>query len=226
MKIKKYTGFLLLLGILFIAGCAKDNLKAPTLLISGNVVGGGGPVGVRSTGVAFEIWQHGYQLFTKIPLPIDENGKFSALLYAGDYLFVRSKGAGPWVDASDSIAVSVHDNMTFDIPVDPYFVVSNVSFVKNGTNVDATFTVKSVNTTKALELVRLYIGPNIIIDQNNNSANVQALAAAVAVGQPIKLTVAIPASIATQDYIFARVGVKTIGIAELMYSTPQKVALK
>jgi hypothetical protein len=76
-----------------------------------------------------------------------------------------------------------------------------------------------------LELVKIYIGPNYILDQNNNSANVQR-AAPVDVTQPVSLTVAIPATIASQDFIYARVGVKTVGINEYMYSTSEKVLLK
>jgi len=226
MKIKNYIYSIFILSALLIIGCAKDNLKAPTLIVSGHVVGAGVPIGTRSGGVTFEVWQHGYQLFTKIPLPIDENGKFSAQLYEGNYLFVRAKGAGPWVDVPDSIAVAVHGNMTFDIPVDPYFIVTNVTCVKNGANVDATFTIQRVNTAIGMELVKLYIGPNLIIDQNNNSANISAAAAAVNITQPVKLSVVIPAAIASQDYIYARVGVKTLGIAEYMYSVPIVVPLK
>jgi hypothetical protein len=226
MKISTYLYSIFAAGLILAAGCAKDNFKAPESKLTGRVVYQDQNVGVRSTGVVFEIWQHGYQLFTKIPLNIAQDGTFSALLFDGDYKLVRTKGAGPWVDVSDSIDVKVQGATTVNIPVDPYFMVKNVSFVKNGATVEVTFTVQAVNTTKTLELVRLYIGPNLILDQNNNSANIQALAAAVNTAAPVKLRVSIPAAIATQDYIFARVGVKTTGIAELMYSAPQKVQLK
>ena len=77
-----------------------------------------------------------------------------------------------------------------------------------------------------MELARLYIGPNLIVDQNNNSANVQVLAAAITVGQPVTLNVTIPASIANDAFIYARAGVKTTGVAELLYTPSEKIQLK
>jgi hypothetical protein len=81
-------------------------------------------------------------------------------------------------------------------------------------------------TTKTLELARLYIGPNLIVDQNNNFANAQAAASAITLGQPVTLNVTIPASLANEAYIFASVGVKTNGVAELLYTQSQKLQLK
>jgi len=225
MKLKKYIYPSLLLISILVAGCEKDNLKQPESKLTGKVVYGKDAIGVRSGGISFEIWQKGYQLFSKIPLNIAQDGSFTATLFDGDYKLVRAKAAGPWADNSDSIDVHVNGATTLDIPIDPYFVIKNVTFQKSGTTVTATFTLQNVNTTKALELVRIYIGPNFIIDQNNNSVNAQK-AAPVDLTQPVTLTVAIPASIAAQDFIYARVGVKTVGVNELMYSTAQKVTLK
>ena len=84
---------------------------------------------------------------------------------------------------------------------------------------------QSVNTTRTLEAVRIYIGPNYILDQNNNSANAQKLAPVV-LTSPVSLSVAIPASLASENYIYARVGVKTTGVNELLYSASQKIQLK
>src|SRR4030095_11644029 len=114
-----------------------------------------------------------------------------------------------------------------DVPVDPYFVVKNESFQKNGSNITTTFSLQRGNTSKNLEEVRIYIGRTMIIDQNNNDASDKKAASAIPdLTQPINLSVAIPASLATKDYVFARVGVKTVGVSELAFSMPQKIALK
>lgn len=211
---------------LLFAGCEKDNLKEPDAKLSGRIVFGGQPLGVRSSGIQFEIWQPGYQLFSKIPLNIAQDGTFSAALFNGDYKIVRSVGAGPWADNTDTINVKVNGTTSVDVPVEPYFTISNVSFVKNGTAISATFTVIKNTTNKTLELARLYIGPNYILDQNNNTANGQIAASAITVGQPVTLNVTIPASIANDAFVFARVGVKTVGVAELLYTESQKINLK
>ncbi len=225
MTLKKYIYTACLFSMILAAGCKKDNLKQPESQLTGRVIYDKDAIGVRSGGISFEIWQHGYQLFSKIPLNIAQDGSFTATLFNGDYKLVRAKGSGPWADNPDSIDVHVNGSATMDIPVDPYFMIKNASFQKSGINITATFTVQNVNTARALELVRIYIGPNYILDQNNNTANVQKTTP-IDITQPVTLTVAIPASIASQDFIYARVGVKTTGVNELMYSTAQKVLLK
>ena len=217
--------FAALLLIAF-SSCEKDNFKEPGSILSGRVIYQGQPIGVRSMGVQFELWQSGYQLFTKIPLNIAQDGSFSAELFDGDYKLVRAKGAGPWADNTDTISVSLKGTATVDVPVEPFFVIKNASFEKTGTTVKSTFTIEKNTTTKTLELARLYIGPNLIVDQNNNSANVQAAASAITLGQPVTLNVTIPANLANEAYIFARMGVKTNGVAELLYTQSQKLQLK
>src|SRR5688572_3222241 len=212
--------------IMLLSGCEKDNLKEPKSTLTGRVIYQGQPVGVRSSGVQFELWQPGFQLFSKIPLNVAQDGSFSAVLADGDYKLVRTAGAGPWADNTDTINVNLNGSANVDVPVEPYFLIKNASFEKNGAAVKATFTIEINTSTKTLELAKLYIGPNLIVDQNNNSANVQTTAAAITLGQPVILNVNIPASIANDAYIFARVGVKTTGVAELLYTKPQKIQLK
>lgn len=224
MQLKQYI-ILLAIATGLLTGCKKDNIDAPQSRLTGNVLVGKDIVGVRSGGISFEIWQRGYQLFSKIPLNIAQDGSFTATLFDGDYKLVRTKGAGPWADNSDSIDVRVSGNTSVDIPVDPYFIIKNASFQKVGSTIAASFTVQQVNTSKALELVRIYIGPNYILDQNNNAATAQQ-AAPVNITQPVALTVNIPATLAAESYIYARVGVKTVGVNELMYSVATKVTLK
>jgi Protein of unknown function (DUF3823) N-terminal domain/Domain of unknown function (DUF3823_C) len=225
---KNLLSIILLAFVVLLAACKKDNYKALSSTITGRVVYQGQPVGVRSNGVQLELWQHGYQLFSKIPVYIAQDGTFSALVGDGDYKLVRLKGNGPWADnTADSIDVHVSGTVNVDVPVDPYFIIKSASFQKNGGAVVATFTIQRVNTTKALELVRLDVGKTIITDVNNSAANAQMQAAAITdPTQPLTLNVAIPADLAGKDYVFARVGVKTSGVSELVYSQPQKVALK
>lgn len=226
MTFKAYTSALFIAAAL-LSACAKDNFTAPQSQLTGRVVYQGQPVGVRSGGVQFELWQHGFQLFTKIPLNIKQDGTFSAVLFDGDYKLVRAKGAGPWLDNPDSIDVKVNGTATVDVPIEPFFIIKNESFEKTATTVKGTFTIQNINASKTIELARMYIGPNLILDQNNNAANAQLPGSALTnLSQPLTLTVNIPASIANDNFIFARIGVKTIGVAELLYTIPQKIQIK
>ena len=222
-----------LLNILFIAffalfavSCEKDNLKAPTSRLTGKLIYQDQQIGVRSTGVQFELWQPGYQLFTRIPLNINQDGSFAAVLFDGDYKLVRARGAGPWTDNTDTLNVKLNGTANIDVPVDPFFFIKNATYERVGSTIKATFSVEKNITTKSLELARFYIGPNLILDQNNNAANGQILPAAVPFGTAVSITLNIPASIANDNFIYARVGVKTVGTAELLYTIPQKIQVK
>jgi len=217
---------LLFLAALLAISCEKDNYDAPQSKLTGRLVYNGQAIGLRSGGVSFELWQHGYKLFSKIPLNIAQDGSFSAVLFDGDYKLVRSVGSGPWLDVTDSIDVSLKGASTIDVPIQPYYFIKDVAFEKVATELKATFTVQAVNTTKTLEYVRLFLGPNYILDVNNNSGNKQAGATTINITQPVTLSLTIPAALANENYLYARVAVKTSGIAELLYSPSTKVQLK
>ena len=217
---------MILLSIIITGGCKKDNKGGPNAMITGKVVYNNQPVGLRSNGVQLELWQKGYDLFTKIPVYINQDGTFSAAVFNGNYKLTRLKGNGPWADNTDTIAVQVNGTTSVDVPIDPYFIITNATIQKSGTNITATFNLQRVNTTKNLELVKIYVGKTVITDQNLNDGNAQKLAAAIPdISQPVSLSVSIPASLANNDYLYARVGVKTLGVAEYLYTVPVKIPL-
>ena len=222
---KRNLFILLALSITLLTACEKDNLKEPDSVLSGRVTFEGQPIGVRSEGVQFEIWQPGYDFFTKIPLNIAQDGTFKALLHDGNYKLVRLVNAGPWNNNTDTINVSLKREASVDIPIDPYFVMRNVSISKSGTNIVATFTVEKNGThTRTFEAARLFIGRYLILDFVRNQTS--AAAAGVVLGTPVTVTLAIPAAIANDDFIFARVGVKTTGIGEYLYTQSTKIQMK
>ncbi|RYZ35649.1 MAG: DUF3823 domain-containing protein [Sphingobacteriales bacterium] len=213
--------------VLFITGCTKDNKSAPNATISGRVIYDGQPLEVRSNGVQLELWQPGYQLFSKIPVHVNQDGTYSAKVFNGSYRLTLLRGNGPWADKTDSILVDVNGTANIDVPVDPYFIIKNAAFTRSGNTVNASFTVQRVNTTRALELVRLYIGQTIVTDQTNNAASAQKTAAAIPdLTQTITLSATIPASLASKDYVYVRLGVKAVNVAELLYSPSQQVMTK
>ena len=218
--------YICLLATLVFAGCKKDNYDEPTSMLTGRVVYEGEPLGLRSGGVQLELWQHGYDLFSKIPVHVDQDGSFSARLFDGDYKLVLLRGNGPWADNTDSLDVHVSGSASVDVPVDPYFVITDHSFQRNGDQITATVSIRQVNTSRSLERVTLYLGQTLIVDQNNSASTAEVLAADVTdLSQPITLTADIPASLANKGYLFARVGVKANGVAEYLYSHPEQIAL-
>jgi hypothetical protein len=100
-----------------------------------------------------------------------------------------------------------------DVTVQPYFILKNTTFTKNTTNITAVVTVESVNTGLPLESVSLYVGNTDIVDQVNNAGSVTVVPD---ISVPVTLSI-------TSTAPFARVGVKTAGVAELVYSQVEKL---
>lgn len=206
------TSLLLILA----AGCKKDNFEKPKSTLTGRVVYDKNALGVRSNGVQLELWQHGYALFTKIPVYVSQDGAFSAVLFDGDYKLVLRQGNGPWLDDADSIDVKVKGSTSVDVTVRPYFTISNVSFTKSGTQLTATVTVQQINNNLPLESVNLYIGNTNIVDQVNS---IRVVSVTPDISGAVTLQMTLPADAA----YFARVGVKTAGVAEQVYSEVKEV---
>jgi hypothetical protein len=208
---------LLITSLLLImaAGCKKDNYEKPASTLTGRVVYEKSPVGVRSNAVQLELWQHGYANFSRIPVYVSQEGDFSAKLFDGEYKLVLRQGNGPWLDNADSLDVSVHGSTNIDVHVNPYFILTGTSFVRNGDQLTVTTTITQVHDNLPLEAVRLYIGKTNIVDQVNKVADVTA---AVDISQPVSLTITLP----EKTTYYARIGVKIAGVAEQVYSTVQK----
>jgi hypothetical protein len=204
--------YILLIAIL-IAGCKKDNYEKPSSVLTGRVVYNKETLGLRSNGVQLELWQHGFELFTKIPVYVAQDGTFSASLFDGAYKLVLRQGNGPWKNNSDSLDVTVNGTTNIDVTVQPYFIIKNATFTKSATNITSVVTVESVNTGLPLESVSLYVGNTDIVDQVNNAGSVSVVPD---ISAPVTLSI-------TSTAPFARVGVKTAGVAELVYSQVEKL---
>lgn len=218
------SSFVAMLLCILMPGCKKDNYEKPTSILSGKVVYNKEAVGVRSAGVQLELWQHGFQLFTKIPVYVAQDGSFSASLFDGNYKLVRLPGNGPWVNNTDSIDVTVKGGTTIEVPVQPYFIIRNATASKNGTTVTATFSIERINASQPLESASLYLGKTEIVDAVNN-LKAEALSAGQIgdITAPVTINATIPATLTGESFFYARIGVKTAGVGEQIYSQPFKI---
>ncbi|WP_312333824.1 DUF3823 domain-containing protein [Sphingobacterium sp.] len=225
MKIK-FLNLLIACAGLLVVGCEYDNFEAPKSTLSGRVVYEGKAVGVRNNGPQLELWQDGYPLRSKINVYFDQDGTFSASLFDGTYKLVRM-GDSPWLQqATDTIVVQVKGNTAVDVPVTPYFTVTNESFQKNNNSITANFTVNKIVETANLDAVRLYLGKSILTDQGQQELRVDAKVANVVFGQPTSIVGELPDNLKNLDYIYARIGAKSTVSGEYYYTEVQKIALK
>lgn len=208
---------------LLFAACEHDNYDAPNARLSGKVMYNGNPVGVRSDGTQLELWQDGFELYTKIPVHIAQDGTYSAALFNGRYKLVRLAGA-PWeAQSNDTLIVDVRGNTVFDIPVTPFFVIRNESYQTSSGTITSKFIVDKVVESADVVSVNLYLGKNLLTDHNKNENETSLDLSQLQFGQEVTITSLIPESLMKEDYIFARIGVRSNRSNEYYYTQVQKI---
>ena len=215
-------------AILFTSCTEYDNYDAPGSTLTGKVHYQGSQIGLRNSGVGFELWQDGYELSGNIPVYIAQDGTYSATLFNGQYKLVR-KANGPWVnETSDTLIVNVNGNTQYDVEVKPHFIVGADSYQINMTSktIVGTFTVDEIVGTSNLSNVRMFIGPRIILDNNIRGSYKKAEVSDVTFGQPLSITMDITDDLISRGYLNARIGVKAAESEEYIYTQVKKIELK
>ena len=228
---KKIVYYIAICCLLTLAGCSYDNYDAPTSMLTGRVVYDGQALPVKTDGTGFTLWQDGYANKSGISVNIAYDGTFSATLFDGEYKLTRRAG-GPWVDQpNDTIYINVSGNTVVDIPVTPYFTISDASFWYEGGKVVAKFKVNKVVASANLSRLTLCLGSSILTDYNKKEENTTLSSAEdlgrVVFGEETTLSADL-GSLSNEDYVFARVGVRAVesSNSEFVYSLPVKVAIK
>jgi hypothetical protein len=233
----------LLAPMVLLSGCdsifGMDNYDPPNAVLSGRLVYQGQPViNLRSGGVDLQLWEPGNALREPMTVHVAQDGTFSAAIFNGTYRLNRRDNTGPWVNSSDTITVNVSGQTTLDIEVVPYYLVVNPQITYSATGgpggtVTAAFNIGTVNTGRALEFVALYVGKTTFVDPQNREAGfLQRNRAQIAnLADRQTLSVVLPANIhvtpspARRDFVYARIGIKVVGLTELIYSPLFKVAI-
>jgi hypothetical protein len=239
-----------LVSLVALPGCDNmlsiDNWDRPDAMLSGNLVFNGQPVGVRVNGVNLQLWQiePEYPLETALPVRVDQSGRFSAAIFDGTYEINLVPGNGPWVDDPTRRTVVVRGATSFDIPVQPYYTVQNPQITYNpnpapGGSITATFNVGQHNTSRALEWVGVYVGTTTFVDRSNGlpisnairERSRTAIQNTLNQNGTVSITVNLPSDIHLtpspdrRNDVFVRVGVKTVGVSEMLFTPVHKVGI-
>jgi len=216
--------FLSMISLLFIASCEVDNYDPPTSMLTGTVTYAGNPIGVRSGGVQLELWQPGYPLRTKIPVNVDQEGSFSASLFDGTYLLTFLAGNGPWVPKTDTVVVNLKGSANITLEAEPYYIVRDETINRTGNMIEAAFNVVQINSSRAIQSIGLYVGATSILDNINNRlrSEINVIDFNAPISQ-FRLTVNLDQLLASRQYVFARIGVRTAGVNEMLFSPVFKI---
>ena len=221
---------------LSVYSCKKDNRSAPGTFLTGAIMYKGDSINVERNQVPYQLYQYGFGKVGQIGnnTTFQQNGSYSQVLYDGDYKLIIPNGQGPFLwkkDANgnpDSLAISLKGNQTVNLEVTPYYMIRNAQITASGGIVTANFKVEKIITdslAKDIERVSLYINKTQFVSAGDNIALKDMAGSSITDPNNITLTVTVPAITPTQNYIFARVGVKIANVEDMIFSPLQKIPL-
>jgi hypothetical protein len=221
-----------LLSIVMSLSCKKDNYDQPGSRLSGHVVYKGEPIDVEYDQVRFELYQYGFGKTGPISAVFAPDGSYSMQLFDGEYKFIIPNGQGPfqWKQtpqgAPDTMVINLSGSQELDIEVTPYYMIRNPQLTASGGQVSGTFNIEKIITgasAKDVENVSLYINKTQFVSGANNVAVKTVNGADITDPNNVVLGVAVPTL--SQNYIYARIGLKIAGVEDRIYSPVKKINL-
>jgi hypothetical protein len=211
--------FLFMIVAFTVTSCGLDNYDAPQSRLQGKITYNGEELGLRGTGeaVQLQLYQDGYQLRDYIRVYVGQDGSFEALLFDGVYKLVTRDKNGPWVNNRDTIVVNLKGSADVEVPVTPYFTISNELISLSGNVLNATFNVNKIVSTANIDYVTLLISKTSFVDDVTYIARKDfrnQLPGSLNLSMDLSDNTSVPAAKA----LFARVGVRAVGADQAIYS--------
>jgi len=213
----KYTYiFLIMMAAFVLTSCGLDNYDAPQSRLHGRITYNGETLGLRGTGeaVRLQLYQDGYELRDNIQVFVGQDGTFEAMLFDGEYKLVTRNQNGPWVNTRDTIVVNLKGSTEVEVKVTPFFTISNETITLNGSVLNASFNVNKIVSTANIDYVTLLVSKTSFVDDATNIARKDfkdQQAGALNLSMDMSDNAAAKA-------LFARVGVRTVGADQAIYS--------
>jgi len=237
MKTNRKTINFFLLGAVcsfFLSSCSKelDNREYPESRISGKFLYNGQPVQIMGTSSdvvgtnMLQLTQTGPGQFLNgyIKMFAKGDGSYTILTYDGDYQLAITPGKGPWLP-TDPIDINLKGEVNdANFNVTPYYWISDYSSNFTDSVFTASFNLEKVVPSAELEKVVIYLSPTSIVDITSKFVERSFTGLApgnVTISCDLKtLSEADKEHLGLTGFTFARVGVKTVGVADLLYSVP------
>jgi len=218
MKKIKYI-LLITIAAFVLSSCGLDNYDAPQSRLQGKITYNGETLGLRGTGeaVRLQLYQDGYELRDNIQVFVGQDGTFEAMLFDGEYKLVTRNQNGPWVNTRDTIVVNLKGSTEVEVNVTPFFTISNETLTLNGSVLNASFNVNQIVNTANIDYVTLLVSKTAFVDDVSNIArrDVRDLQAGAL---NLSMDMSGNTNVAAAKALFARVGVRTVGADQAIYS--------
>ena len=223
---KTLSYFSLIVLLVAVNACSKkDNYSPPNSRLTGALMYKGDSIYLEYNRVPYQLYQYGFGKVGPIEQTFTQSGTISSLLFNGDYKFIVPNGQGPFLwpqtsgGAPDSLDVTISGSQNLNIEVTPYYMIRNAAISTSGGNVTATCKAEKIITdvnAKDIESITLYINKTEFVSGANNIAAAGIAGADITDVNNISLSVAMPSL--TQNYVFARIGLKMAGIEDMIFS--------
>ena len=234
---KNLFRYILILLVAFsFFSCKKDNYSQPGTFLTGAVLYNNDTIYVERNQVPYQLYQYGFGKVGQVGsnTTFEQNGTYSQVLFNGSYKLIIPNGQGPFLwkqDASgnpDSLAITLNGNQTINLNVTPYYMVRNAQITAAGGTVTANFKVEKIITdslAQNIERVSLYINKTQFVSGGDNIAYKDMAGSAIIDPNNITMSVSVPQLTPSQNYIFARVGVKIVNVEDMIFSPLMKIPL-
>jgi len=232
-----YRFLILSVTALCLPGCSTeiDNWDYPGSTVSGQFLYKGQPMQLMGTASdatgsnTLQLhqtggdWIQGFvKVFTK------EDGTFTVNTFDGDYYLNLTPGRGPWIPKTDTLRFSLKSearNLNFEVT--PYFWISNYTSTYKDSVFTASFNLEQIVPSAVLERVTITLGTTSVVDNTAKTyeKSFTTLAAGVnTVTLDLRtLTNSEKSNLKRTGFMFARVGVKTRNVSDLIYSKTVKL---
>lgn len=220
MKISAYL-IIVMIAITF-EGCEHDNYDRPSATLTGRFVYQNEQINVRKGIDVIRLYEPGWDKQTPINVNIQQDGTFSSLLFDGDYKLTLVAGNGPWKESADTLAIALKGSQFIDINIVPFFIIKNTAFSTEANTLKASFVLEQIVKDSTVESVVLFIGKTQLVDNLYNIASAAYLTTNADLFNHA-LTITKDLSSIDQKTFYARIGVKTVGYSEYVFSPVQKI---
>ena len=237
MRINNKTGVvvvvLLAFASAFVISCSKklDNRVYPTSRISGRYLYNGQPVQIMSTASdaggsnMLQLIQTGPGKFLTgiIKMFAKGDGTYTIQTYDGNYSLVNTPGKGPWVQPDTLKFTLSGEAKDVNFNVTPYYWMSDYKSSFSDSVFTASFKLEKIVPTANFEKVVIYFGTTNITDITSKQAE-RGFTTGIAPGNVTvsfnlkTLTAAEKLALSNTGTAYARVGIKTQGVGDLLYS--------
>ena len=229
--------FMLFLITVLLPGCSTeiDNWDYPRSVVSGRFVYKGQPMQLMSTASdatgsnMLQLhqtdgdWIQGFvKVFAK------EDGTFTVNAFDGDYYLTLTPGRGPWQPNMDTVRFSLNgEKRDLSFEVTPYFWISDFKDSYADSTLTATFKLEQIVPTANLERVVVELGTTVIVD-NLSKAYEKSFTTITAGSHTVTLNLkelsgVEKANLRRTGHLFSRIGVKTAGVSDMIYSETVKL---